>query len=348
MKRERRHELHRNELADWLNDVVKRVKPYSRMILVVVAVAGLGIAAYTWLTRQSAAQAADAWRSWHVAWITGRPADLEQIVRRYPGTDVAHWAAVLAGNFYLSSGCEALFQNKSTAAKELGKAVENFRMVQQQCQVPMLVEQASYGLARAYEGLAGTRQAQGEALDSAIEAYQLVVNRWPNGAYTEEAAHRLEALDGQQTRAFYDKFATFDPKPASADVPGAPGSGLPDDLRKAFEQGTFPDLQESPDRYATEKGDSAPASEAAGATEPEEGGQTEPEGQPAKVSGGSKQVPKEDQAGPEPSPAEEPGPSEKEEPADRDPSAEPPGESTPRAEPSAEKPAAGESSDGGR
>ena len=109
----------------------------------------------------------------------------------------------------------------------------------------MLHERATFGLARAYEALAGTRQSQGE-LDKAIESYEELIAKWPNGMYREPATRRLEELRQQETKSLYDKFAQFDPKPALPDVPGLPGERPPFSLDSLPEGGNLPGLPESP------------------------------------------------------------------------------------------------------
>ncbi|HUT88937.1 MAG TPA: hypothetical protein VMY37_05550 [Thermoguttaceae bacterium] len=109
----------------------------------------------------------------------------------------------------------------------------------------MLHERATFGLARAYEALAGTRQSQGE-LDKAIESYEELIAKWPNGMYREPATRRLEELRQQETKSLYDKFAQFDPKPALPDLPGLPGEKPPFSLDSLPEEGSLPGLRESP------------------------------------------------------------------------------------------------------
>ena len=88
-----------------------------------------------------------------------------------------------------------------------------------------LRERATFGLARTYESLSGTRRAENE-LQKAIETYEGVVKNWPKGAYAEMASRRLEELRSPETKRFYDKLAQYDPKPVFADTPGGPGKDL--------------------------------------------------------------------------------------------------------------------------
>jgi len=233
--------MHRNELADWLANAVERAKPYSNLMLGGVLLVVLGVGALVWWMQQSAAQTAEAWAGFDRALATGNPAELENIAQQYPGTEVAHWAAVSAGDLYLNTGCLELFSNKSTASAALRDAVEDYRMVQEGTRVPALLERATFGLGRAYEALAGTRQSQGE-LDKAIKAYREVVENWPDGPYGKLAAARLDDLARRDIKRFYDKFAQWDPRPPASSEEDMPGTRLPFDSDSLSEEGAFPAL----------------------------------------------------------------------------------------------------------
>jgi len=215
MKSERRHELQHNALADWLGQTIDKLKPYSMAILGLVLLVLLGFGVYTWQSKVSAADSAKAWDDFHQAFNSGAPSDLDEVAKSHSGTDVAHWAAVVAADAYLNEGCEELFSNKANAGQELRKAVEHYKTVLKESRVSALRERATFGLARAYEALAGTRQSEGE-LDDARKMYEEVVQTWPKGPYTVMATRRLEDLNRQEIKEFYDDFATWKPKPAYA------------------------------------------------------------------------------------------------------------------------------------
>jgi hypothetical protein len=194
-------------------------------------------------------------------------------------------------------------------------------------QLAMLHERASFGLARAYEALAGTRQSQGE-LDKAVKAYEEVVKKWPQGPYGRLAAQRLDELKEQDTKVLYDKFAEFTPRPPSSGTPGMPGGRPPFGVGGMSEEA----LPGVPEPATSGESATAPAS-SEGATPPA----AEPSGPAA--------------AGPETQPAEKPSP---EKPVAETPSAEKPAAESPPAEkpaaetPPAEKSAADQPSAGGQ
>ncbi len=303
MKAQQRHKMHRNELLDWLNKTNEQVKPYSKAILGLGLLVILAIGAALWWARQSAAETAAAWDSFYRAMASRDPSELEDIIERQPGADVAHWAGVVAGDLYLAAGCRQLFSNKSAAADDLRHAIEHYRSIQEESQISSLVERATFGLGRAYEALAGTREAA-EGLDKAIEAYRQLAEKGSGGPYRSMAARRLEDLGQKKTKAFYDRFATFDPKPAFADRPGASGPSPAFDL-EGLSDDTFPapPLPEDPGDTQPKEATAEPGAETT-STEAKAAPEAEPE-QPSTPKPESATV--ENPAAPEPRPSQEPG-----------------------------------------
>jgi hypothetical protein len=114
-----------------------------------------------------------------------------------------------------------LFVDKPIANQELTKAIDNYSIALDGSRLSSLREQATFGLAQA-------REAKGE-LEQAVELYKEISTRWHDGAFAEAAAHRLEYLQQPTTKAFFDRFAQFNPRPALTSEPGAggekPGTG---------------------------------------------------------------------------------------------------------------------------
>ncbi len=217
MRRERRHELEHNELADWLAGSIETVKPYANTILGVLLAVVIVVVGGTWWMQQSQAELAESWDAFHKALASNNPSELAFMAEDYPDTKAADWARVVAGNVHLNIGCNKLFTNRADANLELHKAVDLFDEVLEKSQQRVLLNRATYGLAR-------TREAMGE-LDEAKELYEKVAKNWPDGPFAEIAANRLEKLEQPGTLAFYDRFAKFDPQPAFSDLPGIPGAG---------------------------------------------------------------------------------------------------------------------------
>jgi tetratricopeptide (TPR) repeat protein len=223
MKGERRHELERNELADWLAKVFEVIKPFQYAILGAVLLVAVVAVLYTfWIGRASGEQVA-AWDVFHRAvWDLSQgnpsPTDFEAIVDEaivddYPDTDVALWARVMAADLHLAIGCDRLFHDKGLANQELREAVDHYlAILGSDRSSAELRRRATFGLARAYES-------QGN-LEKAKEHYEEVGKR---GAYAAAATSRLEDLKRPATKQLYDRFAKFDPQPVSPVGFGQPG-----------------------------------------------------------------------------------------------------------------------------
>lgn len=335
MKGEERHKLQTNELADWLGQVVQRAKPYAKVALIgLTAVVALWAGWVWWHSRQSQTSAA-ASRALFAALSKGDAGALDDLAEQYRGTAVADLAALAAGDMYLQEGCDELFRSKSIAIQQLRKSLEHYRQVQQLATEPLTLARATFGLARAYEALAATREGQGE-LDRAVEAYEAVLTRWPNSPYAIQAKERVAALKLPQTKAFYDKLAQYEPLAQTG--PTAPGGG-----------GAVPfDLESLPEPAATPGGDSAGGQPA---PQPPEGGMEggprfpgRPEGvAPADASGGASSADATDPLG-QPDPADtappQPPPASPENPQPADSP-----QSTPPAESQAPEQAASETSE---
>jgi len=247
MKGQRRHELERNELADWLAKTFAAIKPYQNAILGVVLLVVVATVGYSWWARQSAGGRAAGWDAFHEAF--GRlsqgeasAADFESIADQHPDTDVALWARVLAGDLHLAVGCNMLFVNKGIANQELRDAEDDYlKVLNAKRSGSEFRERATFGLARA-------RESQGN-LQKAVEHYEEVRREWPDGAYAKAAAARLEDLKRLETRLLYDRFAEFHPKPAPLLGPDVPGTGPSFDANTLREgeplfKPKFMDLQE--------------------------------------------------------------------------------------------------------
>jgi hypothetical protein len=204
MKSERRHELQHNELAEWLAKAIEAIKPYQNLILAGVALVLVAMVGYTLYNRAVTAQSAQAWNDINTALETGDLASLSKVSEDYPNTTAAYMASIVQGDNYLAAGCTQLFKNKPLAEENLSKAINHYEAIRLSCRTPSIRERAVFGLARA-------REAKGE-LEEAKPLYEEVAKD-VNGTYAKAASERLADLARPATRAFYDDFAHFDPKP---------------------------------------------------------------------------------------------------------------------------------------
>jgi predicted negative regulator of RcsB-dependent stress response len=246
MKSEERHRLQQNQLADWIGKTITSIKPYQNSILIAVLLVVVGMAAYTIWSRVSAAENTQAWDELNAALESGNIAKLAKVREDRPNTHVAHVAAVVEADYNLADGCNRLFVSKAVANQELAKAVELYRTVLDQSRNSSLLQRATFGLARA-------REAKGE-LERAMELYQEVSTKWPDGAFAVAAARRLDDLKRPATKRLYDRFAKFDPKPAYSSESGLPGQRPSFDLNSLPSEGPIPPINTTFDLKLDGKG----------------------------------------------------------------------------------------------
>lgn len=206
MKSEERHKLQHNVLADWIAKSIKAVQPHLNSIAVGVLAVLLAVTGYYAWTKMSAASSQQSWDEFNAALGKSDVTMFTEVTTGFPKSKAAYAAALVAGDMHLAQGCEQLFTNKAVGNQELTKAVESYETVLAGSGESSLRERATYGLARA-------REAKGE-LDAAVELYQSITTKWAKGTYAVAAAKRMKDLKEPATKAFYDRFAKFNPKPA--------------------------------------------------------------------------------------------------------------------------------------
>ncbi|HEX3658117.1 MAG TPA: hypothetical protein VHV55_20180 [Pirellulales bacterium] len=226
MKTERRHELQKNELADWLGEKLNQVQKYSGAIGASVLAVVVLIAVGLYISNRSANQAAVAWEEYFRASGAENPDQLKELAERLAGSTPGKFARLRLADQQLQSGTNQLFQDRAEARKSLAGAVENYRWVAEHAGDKLLEERATLGLAKSYESE--------DKLQEAREQYKKLLDRSPEGVYAREARDRLRDLDKQSTRQFYDWFAEQQTKPPGSLEPGIPG------LKPKFDTSSLP------------------------------------------------------------------------------------------------------------
>lgn len=228
MKSVRRHELQHNELADWLVKTGEEIKPYLNLILAATLAVLVGLAAYSWWSRSSAAENVLAWNEFNAGLDTGNLETLAKVISDYSSTTAAGMAAVVSADSRLAMGCNQLFSNKALGLRDINAAIELYSAGLAPAQPSALREQATFGLARA-------KEAKGE-IEPASRHYRELVEKWPNGVYAADAKQRLADLQLADTKEMFDDFRNFDPKPVFDDPMSEPGkrpsAEVPDDPAK--------------------------------------------------------------------------------------------------------------------
>ena len=251
MKAQHRHELHTNQLAEWLEAAIEKVKPYSRAIVGAILAVAIIVGVYAYvsaLERRTVAAASDQYITALQAFQSEGPLELQRIVEDYRGTEPAILAQLVLAESQLNQGTGGLYVNKPAGETELSHAAGSFAQVLQATKDPMLRAWALYGLARAHESM-------GE-LDRARSDYQKLIADYPDSSLVVSARTHLAQLNETSVKEFYDWFAKQNPQPAGSES----GSGVPG-FKPAF------DLTEPPaagDLKFPEPGSSKSSSETPG------------------------------------------------------------------------------------
>ncbi len=220
MKTERRHELKTNQLADSLARWIEAAKPYSRAGLALVVAAVALVFAWGYLSAQNSRRDADGWQEYFDAFNSRDLRDtLNDTSERYAGTPAGEWSRLVLADIQLNNGTNRLFTEKKDAREELRKAAENYQGILIESRQPMMLDRATFGLARAHEAM-GTP----DKLDKARDEYRSIAKQWPDSPYARVAEKRAKDLDRLATKEFYDWFAKHEPARPLSREPGTPGA----------------------------------------------------------------------------------------------------------------------------
>jgi tetratricopeptide (TPR) repeat protein len=222
MKSERRHELQQNDLAVYLHRVNKSVEPYSRIIMVAVAVVAVGVLFFGFYRTQQSGQRSDATLQLIQAAASEDAEVLLSVTDNYPNTPAGAWAQLYRGKQYLSQGIQSLYNNRNNAEELLVDAQGAFKSAIGASDDQLLHSRAHYGVACAAESLGN--------LDEAIEAYREVIAVNESEAMVKKAEERIETLSNPQTKEFLAWFGDQDFAPADPSLPPSlpGGDSLPD------------------------------------------------------------------------------------------------------------------------
>jgi hypothetical protein len=265
MKTQRRHELQTNTLAVTLAQWIEAVKPYSRAGLALLVAAVVSVFAWGYLSAQGSRRQADGWNEYFEVLTTRDPRErLGEIAEQYIGTPVGEWSRLTLADIQLDDGTNRLFVEKKDARDELRQAAEKYQAILIESHEPMLLQRATFGLARAHEALAAVDKAQ-DTLDKAREEYLSIAKKWPGSPYAAPAEARAKDLAQPDTKSFYDWLARYEPPRPLAREPGTPGV-KPDFVKDPLEGGgiKFPSLRgdDSPPPNSSDEAADGPSTDA--------------------------------------------------------------------------------------
>lgn len=209
-------DLDDNDLASGTMAAVDRIRPHLGTILLVVLALFAGLAIWTLIRSQQAAQRTASWDDCLAALAEGNPARLEAVVARYGGSAAAQWAELVLADTALADGNRLLASEPAGGRRRLEEAAGRYTAVNAQRPQQLAAERAVLGLARARESL-------GE-LAEARRGYQALVDEYPASPFRPLAEERIAALGRESTAEWYKWFASRSvaaPPPASEAAPPA-------------------------------------------------------------------------------------------------------------------------------
>ena len=220
-----RHDLEDNDLATTTFSLLERLRPYFTSIAVTLAAVFTGLAAWTLVSSQRAAEKAQAWDA-AIAALAARDAGrLDDVARRFPGSSAARWSQIMLADNNLAEGGRLLFVDREQGKARLRVAADLYTIVNADRPTGLAAERAVFGLAKAREGL-------GE-LEEAKRGYEALVAEHPDTPLRGLAESRIAALSRPGTPRWYAWFETQNASaaasPESAAKPATVGPFAPAD-----------------------------------------------------------------------------------------------------------------------
>ena len=232
MKSEKRHELQKNELADWIGNNAEGAADYFWPVAggIVVAFA-VAIGIFWYMNNRDSASAAG-WDRYYQAFSEReREPELKKVSEEEAGSLAGLWAKQSFADLTRSKGANQMFVDRPEGESKLKEAEEAYKEVLAKARDPFLINRANFGMARTQEALCQPERAR--------EYYELVVKSEKDssgkptalGKAAEREAKRLARKDQVELIAW---FATQKPKKPSptghGGFPGMPALNVPTDL----------------------------------------------------------------------------------------------------------------------
>lgn len=202
MKSERRHEIQENSLARFLEGTFEAAKPHAPLIGIAALALVLGWIAYVILSQDRGVPASEQWNSVYSALdqsfrIGEDDVQRQEVAQRFAaiseqyGDDpAALWAEYFYAQQALTQASDLAFSDPQGARADIERALMSFERVYDDTDQTVLKVKALWGMAEANE-----LQATPEALESAKERYEEIINIWPEGNTAEMAKQRVERLN---------------------------------------------------------------------------------------------------------------------------------------------------------
>ncbi len=241
MKTERRHELQKNDLADFVGHEIDQYKPYLKTGLgVIVALIAVGFT-IAYLSQQQSSKNAAAWTGLFDLLASPSTEDLQKFAEDNSGTQAAAWADLAAGDMKLREGANGMFIDRSAAEVNLDEAKKFYKSALDKAgKESMIRYRAQLGLAQTYEALNEPEDAE--------KLYEELAKLGETSPFGSVAADRLATVKRLNEEKWYTWFAKHTPAPPVDPRTGFPGGldNLPgrDNLKTPERDLTLPGILE--------------------------------------------------------------------------------------------------------
>lgn len=211
MKTERRHELEKNQLADWLGHKLTWAEQNASTLVaaVVGVVVVIGVVAYWQNSR--AERSLTAWNEYFDAIYKPdqvvQAQGLEKVAANESNTVAGQMAEIRLATIAMDEGIEQLNTDREGGEKLLNDAKNRYVTARNAATDPRLKERATLGLARFYETMG--------LLDEAIKEYRTLADS-PQCLYKLDAERKLEYLSMPATIVFAKAYRDRKPAPKPA------------------------------------------------------------------------------------------------------------------------------------
>ena len=219
MKSEERHQLEKNDLAEWVLQTYESLRPNWPYILggIVVFAAALWFVNHRRSSQELQLRAA--WNDYFTA-ESGRNVEaLRSLVDRYPDSPVAPLAQKRVADFRFADGKKMLLTDRGEAMRLLDDAANIYQELLADVSISLMLRR------QAELGLALTQETTG-ALTKARETYKKISQSFPGTDEATRAEERLKHIESPEAEKFYDQLAAFKPPQPTTDLP-QPTGGLP-------------------------------------------------------------------------------------------------------------------------
>ncbi len=204
-------ETQQNELAQWLFNFQRKIEPHTNKIILAIILGTIGLVAYQVLAKSAAAKTSAAWSEYAACTSAD---DFKTVADDHAGSPVEAWSRLEAARNYIQSGVLLSMTNRKASDESLenGKA-QLEKLLNSPTTSDEVREQALSQMAVCLEALC-----DGD-VKPVVEAYQKLLDKFPETHYGPWAKHRLEELQKPETGEFYAWFRKAKPAPPERPKP---------------------------------------------------------------------------------------------------------------------------------